>query len=343
MAEKFESQKCNYEAPEDKEAIAAFHKEITEGLIRPSRYGLKFRDKDVIAYRDLKGKLTPKQYFSYLSEFVESPEDVWIIVSALQWVQNGGHQDILKEPHKTLVEGGGDCDNLALVAKKLLEDLGCRNGHDYNPRVIGNSAGQHAVCVFTDKDKKMYVMDEKSEIKEVPGKDIYKASQRFKRFEDPKQDNIYEEFLGPDGKFRVQIFVNEKTLQLKKGWVVLQIFNKKYDPESFDIKQYISAGFLRGKVIEVNFADGVSLFYRNGKVVQENYPDGSKLRYMGNHLLKEYPENHGLINETLDPKTRIVRQKNFRHKFYGRYAIEWYDKEGNIIKRQSWDGKIEKL
>lgn len=336
-----EQMKCSakqLEVPSDlKQKFEAIRKQMSENGQELANLGMPIAylgkaQEAVSPYEGLKDKMTAEEYFKYLCQLIDSPEDIYKIINEpfMKWKPDRAEDEIpdqLNEADVTIANGGGDCDNLSLVAKKLFEALSCKTGFDYKARIIG--LGEHAVCVYTDKDGKMYSIDQHRTVE--PFTDIYEASEEFPKRE--SGDVPREVFLENNGGMQLMISQDPDSLEKTYDFIHVRFksaYNKKFDFQKLlpkDWKKYVST--------QVYFGKNEVIFYDYGVLRQQNFADGIHVKYKGpDYYQKVYPGGDLLSEFFTNEK---LSQRNFRD---GKSEI--YDAQTGGIKQINWpNGNIE--
>ncbi|MDD3861988.1 MAG: hypothetical protein PHP74_03830 [Candidatus Gracilibacteria bacterium] len=286
-----------------------------------------------------------KDYYRYISSNIDSVEDIMSVLTNLITYYTDP-QGRLYNAETVLVAGFGDCDNYSMVAKRLLEDLGCKKNFDYNPRII--ALYDHAVCIFTDEKGERYSIDQNNLIKMTDS--IYSASSIFEKSKDTNLDSLREVELYSD-EVSGLVYL-DKDLNHKKEKINITIYGD-YDG-TFEFEKLLPKDYAEYEVAQVRFGNNFFIFYKKGVLHQKYYPDSSPVRadsfYKNGSLAqrkyadgsvhffledgktivqKVYPEGNIEV-EFFDEKGRLA-QRGFRE---GNVEVEFFDKEGNVVQRK---------
>jgi len=313
----------------------------------------------IFRYAALEGKVTLDEYYDFLLHHIDTPKDVrGVVGGAVVAKYTVGHYvNRLRSAKKTLEKGGGDCDNISLFAKRLLQHLGKKNKHNYRPRII--NLGSHAVCTYVDKDRKKYSIDQAAPLRRYS--DIHDASDEFEQYKG-KAKYPHEIFLYKD-KTNMRVQLNPKSLRdsreamdvflhedytedfdpgkiLPRNW-------KKYKRIYFRFNSSVDVFYVKGYLHQVTYSDLTSYFYKKGKLHQVQHPNGvTEYYYLGTEVVKARQYKKGKIKyESFDRKGRLTR-KDF---FDG--TTENYDPKSENVKRrylpdetiETYDPKTKKL
>lgn len=109
--------------------------------------------------------------------YIKTPQDLG------KWISNSftyqkEEVDYWKTPEETVKDKGGDCEDFAILAKKILKDLG------YEPHlvVLRTTLKAHAICVFKEKNGTWSAFD-----------NTYYRQMRLYKFKD-SMDRYYSRF-----------------------------------------------------------------------------------------------------------------------------------------------------
>ena len=347
MPEEFESKmQCLREDPKERKKFDELQNEINDNLVILKEGGRPIlelgKNKTPAApYEELKGRLNTEEYFRYISAMVDSPEDIRKVINEpfMQWKKD--KENRIYPAFQTLANAGGDCENLSFVAKRLFKDLGCRNGHNYDPRII--AVGHHAVCVYMDKDGKLYSLDQTASIKSFVS--IYDASSIFAdEVSNSKEEvRVSEEFLSADGKSRLDLSLDDKTLKFNDEPLTLEIWDLEYDPKKFLLDAYLPEGWKKYSEAQIYFKGKKDIvFYRKGRLFQEWLGDGTKTQYSPDLIFKKYPKEADIDEEYFDVKDSKIKQRNWKNNGKNPFRVEHFDKNGRVIQTTDWEGKVER-
>ncbi|MFA5854958.1 MAG: hypothetical protein WC846_01535 [Candidatus Gracilibacteria bacterium] len=319
-------------------------KEKVQSSMGPSETSLYINGYPVLSYEALESEpaesgISPKKYLESIESIIQTPDDVFAVMNPknkiVEWKRSEKDKlDLLMDAGVTLASGGYDCDNMAWLAKTLLDSLGCKNGYDYKARVIGSSAEKHAVCIYTNQDGEMCSIDQFDHHKNI--KTICQASNLF------KCNEFLEVYLYEKNGIKSQIKVvpiNKDLKETAETELVVLVHNKYI--EGFNPNNILPSGWGRYSVVQIDFVEGdTSLLYKNGKMDQRSFKDGSMEFFdiEGKLTQKTYPASSDIEVELYDDNRRVV-QRNFREKKDHPYEIEVYNSEGKIIKVQTWTGE----
>ncbi len=280
-------------SPGQEQVFAAIRKEMGENIGLFENLGLPIayvgKDKTPLTpYEGLKDQMSPEEYFKYVCQLIDTPQDIHNIINKpfMKWQADTPAdviQDQLNEADVTLANGGADCDNISWVAKRLFEALSCKTGFDYKPRVI--VIGTHAVCIYNDKDEKMYSIDQDAKVE--PFMDIYQASQEFKGVKGKK--NPKEIFLKADAQ--VQFTISQDPENLEKTYESLGVRFRFDYAKNADFLKFLPKDWKKFERCELYFRQkAVTVFYQFGVLAQENLADGTEVTYTGkNDYQISYP------------------------------------------------------
>lgn len=306
----------------------------------------------------------PREYFAFLALSIKNPEDIHRLIAPPfgEWQDFGGKLDPLsEEPQRldqmedeftTLAKGGGACSELSWVAKRFLDVLGCKTGHDYKASVIGS--GTHAVCVYQDTDGTWNSIDQVDHYFDI--QDSYEASDLFVR------GRSITEFILYKGNIRLEYPVDPVTRERKKDYMVAQVYQDYPGKEAFKPDDYLPSDWTEYREVQFLFYDGMRLFYRNkalyqttdrtgrktwyhakdGHVIEVENPGGKRDVYSreahGRLLYTDYPQG---VREYFDAEagTQVVHTHFSDHE-------DFFDREtGDFTHRKHLDGegKVQKI
>jgi outer membrane lipoprotein-sorting protein len=241
---------------------------------------------------------TPEEYFKYIGTIIDTPEDVRTLINKpfLKYLENTNLQ--VKDETITLKDGGGDCDDLSWVAKKFLDILGCKNGFDYQAKVISMKKAHHAVCVFKDKDGKFYSIEQSAIVKGFTT--ISGASERFSKTYGT--DNIEEISLYKGTTLRTQ--VDPETLEVNyKRLVAIPVTN---DISTSTIDNLLPGNWKKHEVTQINLTNGDGLIFKFGILYEHFSSDGKVTFYNDKGQVNQVRDRQGII-EIFDNKGKLIQ------------------------------------
>lgn len=268
---------------------------------------------------------SPQEYFAFLAISVRNPEDVHRLIAPPfgEWKDFGGkldpfseelqRLDQMEDEFTTLAKGGGACSELSWVAKRFLDVLGCKTGHDYKASVIGS--GTHAVCVYQDTDGTWNSIDQVDHYFDI--QDSYEASDLFVR------GRSITEFILYKGNIRLEYPVDPVTRERKKDYMVAQVYQNYPGKENFKPENYLPSDWTEYREVQLFFYDGMRIFYRNKALYQTTDQTGRKTWYHaedGHVIDVEYPGGkHDVYSR--EPHGRLLYTN------YPQGVREYFDKE----------------
>jgi|GEM_PF-3300442 hypothetical protein len=303
----------------------------------------------IFRYKALEGKVTLDEYYDFLLHHIDTPKDVrGVVGGAVRAKYTVGHYvNRLRSAKRTLEKGGGDCDNISLLAKRLLQHLGKKNKHNYRPRIM--NLGEHAVCTYVDKDRKKYSIDQSAPVRRYS--DIHDASDEFEQYKG-KAKYPHEIFLYKD-KTNMRVQLDSKSLRDSREAMDVflhQDYTKDFDPGKilpknwnkykriyFRFNSSVDVFYVKGSLHQITYSNLTSYFYRKGKVYQVQHHNGITEDYhLGTEVVKARQYKKGKLKfESFDKKGRITRREFFNG------GVEYYDaKSGNIKRKDFSNGDI---
>jgi len=270
-----------------------------------------------------KYKFTPEEYFKYVGSLIDTPEDVRTLTNKpfMEWKKQPNETS--RDEFTIFANRGGDCDELSWVAKKLLDQLGCKNNHNYKARVI--AVEKHAICIFEDTDGKTYVIEQTDPIKEFT--DLKKASAIFKNY---IESGVTPNPMEAEIKGNVELQFSLDSVTLKRTYRLLGVIGlAKID----DLKKYVPKDWTNFETTEVHLVDDSVTFYKKGILTETRLADETHIFYRENGKPKKIvnPDgtekifvDDGTVQENSADKSNIVRR--------------WFDQEGNLTQDETTDG-----
>lgn len=274
----------------------------------------------VKAYKALSGKITLEEYFKYLVSLIDRPRDIWKIINKplLTYVKDSDDKDILRAPEEVLAKGCGDCDNISWLAKTLLDSLGCKNGHDYEARVI--AWGNHAVCLFKDEDGKKYVMDQGQ---------LITAFEKTPLFTVKNNDHPEEIILHPKKHSKWIYSLDDKTLEKNGEYMTILVY-EDLQGDNFDMEKYIPEDWKSVKQTNFVFINGITVIYQGGRKIGKIAPNRVQTIYYENSLLvhrKQYPKGGKIELEVFE------RNGKLKQRTYSNGNVEFYYEDGKTVQQ----------
>ncbi|MFC1616310.1 hypothetical protein ACFL21_04150 [Patescibacteria group bacterium] len=273
---------------------------------------------------------TTTDFIKYLAVLTDSLQDMGKILREMVDYQLDKN-DRLYKAETTLENGIGDCDNRALVCKRIYEYKGEMEGHDYNPRVLAFS--KHAVCVIEEKDGTVVSIDTDDywEIGTKGTIDVNKASVHFK--EHPLSENEVKIRDLIENGYDTMVDYTADPVSLEKDFntLTVKIYTNSedinFDPDKHlpsDYKQYDITSVHIGKDSK---SEDMVYYYRRGKFVQITMPESVGM------IVHKWPDTD--INRQID-----YEAGNPKYDEEG-IATEYFNEEGIFIQRKYVDGVYE--
>jgi len=308
-----------------------------------------------------------EEYYRYISSNIENVDDIMAVLNGFITYYEDP-QNRVHPAEVTLAAGFGDCDNYAWLAKKLLDDLGCRKNFNFNARVIG--LGDHAVCIYTERNGDTYSIDQHKRIKTTS---IYEASPLFEPFKDPSNEIEETVLYGKDVEARITL---DQTMKNNYERILFMLYKMDFSRD-FSPRDALPEDWNKYKITQVNFKDESGIIYKNGKLFsifdksknerdvfdedgdlkQRDFSDGKWATfYKGTGKIRQinYPEKSEIKNEVFTMNGTILQktykdgsfevfyentdkiyQKNYAS---GDVAVEVFDLQGKLTQRNFRNG-----